>query len=86
MQPPIPSTCIDPLTNRPTVSNRKTQQSQSKLQADIQVKVNVNLSLCFFLTGHDATKTYWGSGGIAPRIPDRGIRRRWVELEVYEVP
>jgi hypothetical protein len=22
------------------------------------------------LTEHHATKTYWGSGGIAPRIPD----------------
>jgi hypothetical protein len=23
-------------------------------------------------------KTYWGSGGIAPRFPDLGTRRRWV--------
>jgi hypothetical protein len=30
------------------------------------VKVNVKLSLC--LVKHNATKTYWGSGGIAPRI------------------
>jgi len=28
--------------------------------------VNVKLSLC--LTKHHAIKTYWGSGGIAPRI------------------
>jgi hypothetical protein len=27
-----------------------------------------------FLTEHHVMKAYWGSGGIAPRIPDRGIR------------
>jgi len=38
-------------------------------------KYNLNyskLSLC--LTKHHAMKTYWGNGGIAPRILDLGIR------------
>jgi hypothetical protein len=35
-------------------------------------KVKVKLSLC--LTKHHAMKTYWGSGGIAPRILDLGTR------------
>jgi hypothetical protein len=39
-------------------------------------KVKVKLSLC--LTKHQAMKTYWGSGGIAPRILDLGTRWRWV--------
>jgi len=30
------------------------------------VKVKVELSLCFFLTKHHATKAYWEGGGIAP--------------------
>jgi hypothetical protein len=34
------------------------------------------LSLC--LTKHHAMKTYWGSGGIAPRILDLGTKWRWV--------
>jgi hypothetical protein len=34
----------------------------------VKVKVKVKLSLCFFLTEHDAMKAYWGSGGLAPRI------------------
>jgi hypothetical protein len=41
-----------------------------------KVKVKVKLSLC--LTKHHAMKTYWGSGGIAPRILDLGTRWRWV--------
>jgi hypothetical protein len=36
------------------------------------VKVKVKLSLC--LPKHHAMKTYWGSGGIAPRILDFGTR------------
>jgi hypothetical protein len=36
------------------------------------IKVKVKLSLC--LTKHYAMKTYWGSGGIAPRILDLGTR------------
>jgi hypothetical protein len=40
------------------------------------VKVKAKLSLC--LTKHHAMKAYWGSGGIAPRIPDLGTRWRWV--------
>jgi hypothetical protein len=31
-----------------------------------------------FLTEYHAMKTYWGSGGIAPRIHDLGTRWRWV--------
>jgi hypothetical protein len=34
----------------------------------------VNLSLC--LTKHHAMKTYWGSGGIAPRILNLGATWR----------
>jgi hypothetical protein len=41
-----------------------------------KVKVKVKLSLC--LTKHHAMKTYWRSGGIAPRIRDLGTRWRWV--------
>jgi hypothetical protein len=36
----------------------------------------VKLSLCW--TKYHAMKTYWGSGGIAPRILDFGTRWRWV--------
>jgi hypothetical protein len=39
-------------------------------------KVKVKLSLYF--TKHHAMKTYWGSGGMAPRILDLGTRWRWV--------
>jgi hypothetical protein len=38
------------------------------------VKVKVQLSL--YLTKHHAMKTYWRSGGIAPRILDLGTRWR----------
>jgi hypothetical protein len=38
-------------------------------------KVKVKLSLC--LTKHHAMKTYWGNGGIVPRILDLGTRWRW---------
>jgi hypothetical protein len=34
------------------------------------------MSLC--LIEHHAIKTYWGCGGIAPRILDLGTRWRWV--------
>jgi hypothetical protein len=37
-----------------------------------KVMVKVKLSLC--LTKHDATKTYWRRGGIAPRILDLSTR------------
>jgi hypothetical protein len=37
---------------------------------------HVKDSLC--LTKHPSVKTYWGSGGIAPRILDLGTRWRWV--------
>jgi hypothetical protein len=36
------------------------------------IKVKVKLSL--YLGKHHAMKTYWGSGGIAPRILDLGTR------------
>jgi hypothetical protein len=39
-----------------------------------QVKLKVKLSL--FLTEHHDMKTYWGSGGIGPRILDLGTRKR----------
>jgi len=39
---------------------------------NIKGKIKVKLSLC--LTKHHAIKTYWGSGGIAPRILDLGTR------------
>jgi hypothetical protein len=38
--------------------------------------LTLKLSLC--LTKHHAMKTYWGSGGIAPRSLDLGTRWRWV--------
>jgi hypothetical protein len=34
----------------------------------------VKFSLC--LTKHHAMKTYWGNGGIAPRVLDLGTRWR----------
>jgi hypothetical protein len=40
----------------------------------VNVKVKVKLSLR--LPKHHAMKTYWGSGGIAPRIFDLGTRWR----------
>jgi hypothetical protein len=40
----------------------------------VKVKVKVKLSLC--LTKHHAKKTYWGSGGITPRILDLGTTWR----------
>jgi hypothetical protein len=43
------------------------------LDASGSVKVKVKLSLC--LTKHHAMKTYWRSGGIAPRILD--LDTRW---------
>jgi hypothetical protein len=39
----------------------------------VKVKKKVKVTLCF-LTEHHAIKTYWGSGGIAPRILDLGTR------------
>jgi hypothetical protein len=39
-----------------------------------KVKVRLKLSLC--LTMHHAMKTYWGNGGIAPRILDFDPRWR----------
>jgi hypothetical protein len=39
-------------------------------------KRKVELSLC--LTKHYTMKTYWGSGGMAPRIFKLGARWRWV--------
>jgi hypothetical protein len=38
--------------------------------------VKVKLSLC--LTKHHVMKTYWGIGGLAPRILDLGTRWRFV--------
>jgi hypothetical protein len=39
-----------------------------------KVKVKVKLYMC--LTKHHTMKTYWWSGGIAPRILDLGTRWR----------
>jgi hypothetical protein len=38
------------------------------------VKGKVKLSLC--LTKHHSMKTYWGNGGVSPRILDLGTRWR----------
>jgi hypothetical protein len=53
----------------------KTRQEESarKKSYDDDGKVKVKLSLCF--TKYHAMKTYWGSGGIAPRITNLGTRR-----------
>jgi hypothetical protein len=42
----------------------------------MNVKIKVKFLLC--LTKHHAIKTYWGSGGIAPRILVLGTRWRRV--------
>jgi hypothetical protein len=44
------------------------------MQVEGKVKVKVKLALS--LTKHHTMKTYWGSGGIAPRILDFGTRWR----------
>jgi hypothetical protein len=38
----------------------------------VTVKVKVKVKLSLYLTKYDAMKTYWESGGIAPRIPNLG--------------
>jgi hypothetical protein len=42
----------------------------------ICVMMWLKVSLC--LTDYHIIKPYWGGGGIAPRILDLGVRRRWV--------
>jgi len=42
------------------------------------IKVNVQLSLCFFLNWAPRHEGVMGSGGIAPCILELGIRWRWV--------
>jgi hypothetical protein len=53
--------------------------SQTYLQILYEIKVKVKLALC--LTKHHAMKTYWGSGGIAPRILDLGTRGMCGQLQ-----
>jgi hypothetical protein len=48
--------------------------TENCVDASVKAKVKVKLSLC--LTKHHAMKTYWGSGGIIPRILDLGTRWR----------
>jgi hypothetical protein len=47
---------------------------RSGLEAKVKVKVKVKVKFSLCLTKHHAMKTYWGSGGIAPRI---NIGTRW---------
>jgi hypothetical protein len=39
----------------------------------MKVNVKVKVVPVLFLTEHHSMKTYWGSGGIAPRILELGI-------------
>jgi hypothetical protein len=39
----------------------------------LKVEVKVNLFVC--LNEHHTMKTYWGNGGIAPRVLNLGTRR-----------
>jgi hypothetical protein len=55
-------------------SNRYVFVTRRMELMDIIMKVKVKLSVC--LTKHHTMKTYWGSGGIAPRILDLGTRWR----------
>jgi hypothetical protein len=53
------------------------------LRTDVYVYIHVCVCVkvkvkSLYLTKHHAMKTYWGCRGIAPRIPDLGIRWRWV--------
>jgi hypothetical protein len=41
---------------------------------NLELMIKVNLFLC--ATKHHAMKTYWASGGIAPRILYLGVRWR----------
>jgi hypothetical protein len=50
------------------------QESNLIMNLRWKVKVKGKVSLC--LTKHHAMKTYWGSGGLAPRILDLGTRWR----------
>jgi hypothetical protein len=52
----------------------KRKSAGSSFLVLLNVNVKVKLPLC--LTKHHDMKTYWGSGGIAPRILDLGIRWR----------
>jgi hypothetical protein len=53
---------------------RRTLVGVTGLSCNISLLIKVKLSLC--LTKHHAIKTYWGSGGIAPRILDFGTTWR----------
>jgi hypothetical protein len=39
---------------------------------------DVKGKVALYLIKHHAIKTYWGSGGIVPRILELGTRWRWV--------
>jgi hypothetical protein len=61
----------DPKSNYPT--NFKANSVPNSIEiSSVKVKVKVKLSLC--LTKHHDMKTCWGSGGIAPGIPNLGTR------------
>jgi hypothetical protein len=51
-------------------SNTGIHFRETKWEGVVKVKVKAKFSLCF--TKHHAVKTYWGSGGIVPRILDLG--------------
>jgi hypothetical protein len=44
----------------------------------VKVKVKIMIKFSFCLMKHNAMETYWGSGGIAPRISNFGTRWRSV--------
>jgi hypothetical protein len=61
----------DEFKHKSCVNSKTTCFSYARIGEDfchiwVKVKVNVKLSLC--LNKHHATKAYWGSGGIPPRI------------------
>jgi hypothetical protein len=62
----------------PTLFNVHLDEVIQRVLYTLKVKVKVKLKLSLCLRKHDAMKTYWGSGGIAPRLLDLGTRWKWV--------
>jgi hypothetical protein len=70
----IPSPRRESRTRTPIVQPIAQRYTDRAITAVVKVKVKLSL----YLTEHHAMKTYWGCGGIAPRILDLGTRWRWV--------
>jgi hypothetical protein len=54
----------------------KREKTKEENRRNVKEENKVKLKLSLYLTKHHAMKTYWRSGGIAPRILDLGTRWR----------